>query len=109
MLSVQSGSKSFGLWGVTNGIRADLRGHGRVRARGADMGFIACVGPTGVHDMAHVPALDARPRVLRENIPCHRLPSCRCVGPMRMSVPLSGVYVTSGPVWNLAHSGPYAS
>ena len=43
-LSVQSGSEPFGLWGVTNGIRADLRGHGRVRARGADMGFIARVG-----------------------------------------------------------------
>ena len=33
--------------GVTNGIRADLRGHGRMWARGADMGFIARVGPVG--------------------------------------------------------------
>ena len=47
MLSVQSGSKPFGLWGVTNGIEADLRGHGRVRVRGADIGFIERVGPLG--------------------------------------------------------------
>ena len=47
MLSVQSGSEPFGLWGVTNGIRADLRSHGRVRVRCADMGFIARVGPAG--------------------------------------------------------------
>ena len=45
MLNVQSGSEPFGLWGVTSGIRADLRGHGRMRARGVDMGFIARVGP----------------------------------------------------------------
>ena len=37
---------------LQNGIRADLRGHGRVRARGVDMGFIGRVGPTGVHGMA---------------------------------------------------------
>jgi hypothetical protein len=50
-LSVQSGSKPFGLWGITNGIRADLRGHRRVRVRCADMGFIARVDPTGArHD-----------------------------------------------------------
>ena len=47
MLNVQSGSEPFGLWGVTSGIRADLRGHGRMRARGVDMGFIARVGPVG--------------------------------------------------------------
>ena len=46
-LSVQSGSEPFGLWGVTNGIRADHRGHGRMRASSADMGFIAHVGPAG--------------------------------------------------------------
>ena len=44
---MQSGSEPFGLWGDINGIRADLRGHGRVRARGTDMGFITRVGPTG--------------------------------------------------------------
>ena len=32
---------------LQNGIRADLRGHGRMRARGVDMGFIARVGPVG--------------------------------------------------------------
>ena len=47
MLSVQSGFEPFGLWGVTNGIRADLHGHGRVWARGTDMVFIARVGPAG--------------------------------------------------------------
>ena len=47
MFSVQSGSEPFGLWGVTNGIKADLRGHERVRARSANMGFIARVGPVG--------------------------------------------------------------
>jgi hypothetical protein len=39
----ESGSKPFGLWGVTNNIGADLRGHRRVRVRCADMGFIARV------------------------------------------------------------------
>ena len=109
LLIVQSGSEPFGLWGVTNGIRANLHGHGHVRVRGVDMGFIARVGPTGVHDMAHVSTLGARLRVLRGNVPGHRLPSCGCVGLTRTSVPLRGVYVTSGPVWNLAHSGPYTS
>ena len=47
MLNVQSGSEPFGLWGVTNGIRANLHYHRRVWARGADMGFIAHVGPAG--------------------------------------------------------------
>jgi hypothetical protein len=61
--------------------------------------------PCGVHGMAHVPTLDARSCVLRGNVPGHRLPSCGCVGPMRTSVSLRGVYVTSGPVWNLAHGG----
>ena len=36
---------TFGLWGVANGIKADLRGHGHVWVRGADIGFIARVGP----------------------------------------------------------------
>jgi hypothetical protein len=72
------------------------------------MRFIARVGPLGVHGVAHVPALEVRSRVLRGNIPSHHLPGCGCVVPMRMSVPLRGVYVTSGPVWNLAHSGPCA-
>jgi hypothetical protein len=48
------------------------------------------VGPAGVHGMAHVSTLDARSRVLRGNIPCHRLPSYGCVGPTRTSVPLRG-------------------
>jgi hypothetical protein len=44
-----------------------------------------------VHGMAHVLALDVRSRVLRGNIPGHRLPGCGCVvGPMRTSGPLSG-------------------
>ena len=47
MLSVQSGFEPFGLWGVTNDIRADLCGHGCMRVRGVDMGFIARVGPAG--------------------------------------------------------------
>ena len=62
-----------------------------------------------MHGMAHVPTLGARLRVLRGNVPGHRLPGCGCVGPTRTSVPLRGVYVISGLVWNLAHSGPYAS
>jgi hypothetical protein len=32
---------------ITNGTKADLRDHERVRVRGADIGFIARVGPTG--------------------------------------------------------------
>ena len=89
MLNVQSGSELFGLWGVTNGIEADLRSHGRVRVRCADMGVHCACRPCGVHDMAHVLALDAWSRVLRGNIPGHHFPSCGCVGLMRTSVPLS--------------------
>jgi hypothetical protein len=40
--------------------------------------------------MAHVPALDARSRVLRENIPDHCLLGFRCVGLTRTSSPLRG-------------------
>jgi hypothetical protein len=54
------------------------------------MVFIVRVGPARLHGMAHVPALDARSRVLRGNIPSRRLPGCRCVEPMRTSVPLRG-------------------
>jgi hypothetical protein len=39
--------------------------------------------PCGVHGMTHVPALDVRSRVLRENVPGHRLSDCGCVGPTR--------------------------
>jgi len=82
--------KLFGLWGIKNGIRADLRGHGRVQVRCADIGVHCVCSPYGVHGMAHVLALDARSRVLRGNVPGHCLPSCGCIGPMRMSVPLTG-------------------
>jgi hypothetical protein len=40
--------------------------------------------PYGVHGMAHVPALDIWSRMLRENVPGHRLPGCGCVGPVRL-------------------------
>jgi hypothetical protein len=57
-----------------------------------------------VYGMAHVLALNnVRSRVLRGNVSGHRLPGYGCVGLTRTSVPLrGGVYVTSGPVWNLA-------
>jgi hypothetical protein len=61
-----------------------------------------------MHNMAHVLALDVRSRVLRGNVPGHCLPDCGCARPTRTSGPLRGVYVTSGPIWNLAHSGPCA-
>ena len=95
---MQSGFEPFGLWGVTNGIRADLRGHGRGWARGADMGVHYSCRPCGLHGMAHVLALGAWLRVLRGNVPGYRLPGFGCVGPTRTSVPLRGVYVTSSPV-----------
>jgi hypothetical protein len=38
-----------------------------------------------VHGVAHVPALDAWPCVLRGNVPGHRLPGCGCVGPTTTS------------------------
>jgi len=74
--------------GVTNGIRSDLHGHERVRVTGVDMRLIACVGLAGC--IAHVPALDVRSRVLRGNVPGHRLPSCGCVGSTRTSYSLRG-------------------
>ena len=83
--------------GVTNGIRADLRDHGRVRAKDVDMGFIACVGPVGCTAW-HMCWHWAHGCVLRGNVPSHCLPGCGCVGPTRTSVPLRGVYVTSGLV-----------
>ena len=47
MLSVQSESEPFGLWGVTNGIGADHRNHGRMPVRCSDKGFIVRVDPMG--------------------------------------------------------------
>jgi hypothetical protein len=44
--------------------------------------------PCGVHDVAHVPALDAWPCVLRGNVPSHRFSGCGCVGLTRTSGPL---------------------
>jgi hypothetical protein len=76
---VQSGSEPFRLWGVTNGIGADLRGHGRVRA-GVGHGVHCACRLCGVHGVVHVPALGARSRVLRENVPGYRLPNCGYVG-----------------------------
>ena len=67
---MQSGSKPFGLW----------RGHGRVRVTGTDMGVHCVCRPYGVHGMAHVPALGARLRVLRGNVPGHRLPAVGVLG-----------------------------
>ena len=43
-----------------------------------------------MHGIAHVPALDARSRVLKGNVPGQRLPGCGCVGPTRTSGPLRG-------------------
>jgi hypothetical protein len=57
-----------------------------------------------VHGMAHVPTLDIRSRVLRvlaldiRSRVLPRLLGHGCVGPTRISVPLKGVYVTSGTV-----------
>jgi hypothetical protein len=65
---------------LQNGIRADLRSHGRVRPRCWTWGSCAC-RLCGVHDVAHVPALGARSRVLRGNVPGYRLPDCGYVGP----------------------------
>jgi hypothetical protein len=48
--------------------------------------------PYRVHGMAHVPALDVRSRVLRGNVPDHRLANCGYVVPTRTSGPLKGVY-----------------
>jgi hypothetical protein len=58
---------------LQNGIRADLRSHGRVRAGGWTWGSLRGV--------AHVPAMGARSRVLRGNVPDYRLPDCGYVGP----------------------------
>jgi hypothetical protein len=60
----------------------------------------------GVHGVAHVPALGARSRVLRGNVPGYRCLIVGMLGPTRTSGSLRGVYVTPGPIWNLAHSGP---
>ena len=65
--------------------------------------------PYGVHGMAHVPALDVRSCVLRGNIPGHRLPGCGCVGANEDVGSFEGGVCDIRPVWNLAHSGPYAS
>ena len=62
-----------------------------------------------MHGMAHVPALGARLHVLRGNIPSHRLPGLWVCWADEDVGSFEGVYVTFGPVWNLAHSGPYAS
>jgi hypothetical protein len=51
-----------------------------------------------VQVVAHVPELDARLRMLRGNIPSHRLSGCGCVGPTMTSGLLRGVYVTYGPL-----------
>jgi len=58
--------------------------------KGANMGVHCACRPCEVHGMAHVPALDARSRVLRENVHGHCLPDRGCVGPTRTSVPLRG-------------------
>jgi len=55
-------------------------------AIGIDMGFIVRVRPCRVHSVTHVPTLDVWSRVLRGNVPGHRLPGCGFVGPTRTSV-----------------------
>jgi len=55
--------------------------------------------------LAHVSALDAWSRVLRENILGRLLLSCGCVGPIRTPISLGSVcYIW--PNSDLAHSGP---
>jgi len=52
-------------------------------------GSCAC-RPCVVHGVTHMSALDIRSRVLRGNVPGHRLPGCEYVGPTRTSGPLRG-------------------
>jgi hypothetical protein len=103
---VPSGSERLDSGALQNGIRADLRSHGCVRARGWTWGHCAC-RLYGVHGVAHVPALGARSRVLRGNVPGYHLPDCGYVGtdvgPTRTSGSLrGGVYHT----WPNLEFGP---
>jgi hypothetical protein len=74
---------------------------------GAGHGVHCACRLCGVHGVAHVPALGARSRVLIGNVPGYRLPDCGYVGHDEdVGFFERGVYVTPGPFWNLAHSGP---
>ena len=89
-LSVQSGSEPFGLWGRYKWYQSRPSWPRTHAGQGRGHGVHCLCRPCGVHGMAHVPALGARLRVLRGNVPGHRLPGCGCVGPMRTSVHLRG-------------------
>jgi len=76
--------------------------------QGRGHGVHCACSPCGVHGMAYVPTLDIWLRVLRGNVPGHHLLGCGYVRLTRTLGPLRGVYVTPGPIWNLARGGPCA-
>ena len=99
---MQSGSEPFELSGVTNGIKADLCCHGHGH------GVHCACRPCEVHGMARAGTGRTVACAKREHSWSSFAQLWVCWADEDVGS-FEGVYVTSGLVWNLAHSGPYAS